>query len=260
MKQGICIALHGGDHKTGATMLAQCIAEQLAEQLSQESAMLVTLHGRRGGEYTAFSGQSVEGMRSYLEQQLLNTQELLRDCRVQERLYNMRGIFHPEQQRRYHPKLSQYLICQLRKEVSFIVADSGSEVDNGLAIGALQEADLRCLVLTQQETVLSQWECCRGIYQRLGQQFDLLIINRYLPEAVYTKEYLAERLEVSPDRILLVSDSPYGLRADGEKKSLLQYKDERFRQGICEICSRIAERVGINYPEEKRWKRWRGFI
>ena len=32
MKQGIAIAIHGGDHKTGVTMLTQCIAEHLAER------------------------------------------------------------------------------------------------------------------------------------------------------------------------------------------------------------------------------------
>lgn len=260
MKKGICIAFHGGDHKSGVTMLTQCVGEHLTEHLEEESVIQAGLQGNPGGDYCKSTVPSVEAVRSYLEQNLLNAQELLRDCKVKERQYLIRGIERPEQQRLYHPKLAQYLVGQLKEQAQFILCDTGSELDNGLAIGGLQSADLRCLVLTQQESSLSRWERHQNLYRRLGIDFQMVIINRYLPEASFTKEYIAERLGFPVDRILTVSDSPYGLRADGEKKSLLQYKDERVRQGIRSVCERLAERCGVDYPEERRLKRWKSFI
>ena len=261
MKRGLCIALHGGDHKTGVTMLSQCIAEHMTEHLEEQTVIQVGLHGNPGGDYTSASVRTVEELRSYLEQNLFNAGEILRDCKVTDRQYLVRGITRPEQQRLYHPKLAQYLVEQLREQSQYVVVDTGSEADNGLAIGGLQAADIRCLVLTQQESVIARWERNQSIYRRLGIDFQMVIVNRYLPESAYTKEYLAERLEFPADRILTVSDSPYGLKADNEKKSLIQYKDERIRQGIRGICQRLTEHCGVDYPEEKRWKRWKkGFI
>ena len=260
MKQGIAIALHGGDHKTGVTMLTQCIAEHLAEHLKDQTVVQASLQGNPGGDYCQASVQSVEGMRSYLEQNVLNCGELLRECKVQERLYLVRGIWRPEQRRLYHPEVAVYLTEQLRREAAFVVADTRSEAHDGLAVGALGAADLRCLVLTQQGSVIARWERSRGLYRRLRIDFSMMIIDRYLPEATYTKEYMAERLGFPPDCILTVDDSPYGARADGEKKSLLKYRDERFRQGIDRICRRFTEYAGLNYSEEKRWRWWKNSI
>ncbi|MBQ8589576.1 MAG: hypothetical protein IJ486_03885 [Firmicutes bacterium] len=260
MKQGVCIAVHGGDHKAGTTMLTTCIAEHISEYLENDLVIEAGLHGNPGGDYCTTVTKNVEEIRSYLEQDLLNGAELLRECKVQDRRYLLRGIIHPEQQRLYHPRMAAHLLTQLKQEVSFIIADTGSEVDNGLAIGAMQAADLRCLVLTQQESVLAHWERNQTIYRRLSIDFHFLVINRYLPEAVYTKEYLSERLGFPMDRILTVSDSPFGMRADNEKKSLLQYKDERLRQNIRTVCERLTEQCGVDYPREKRWKFWKNSI
>lgn len=260
MKQGMCVALHGGDHKVGVTMLAQCLAEHMVEHLEEMAVIQTGLQGNPGGDYCTAVVRTIEEMKSYLEQNLLHPQELLRDCKIQDRHYMVRGIEKPEQVRLYHPRMALYLVEQLKEQVQFVITDTGSEIDNGLAIGGLQAANLRCLVLTQQESILAHWERHLNLYRRLGIDFQMVIINRYLPEAAYTKEYIAERLGFPLDRILTVADSPYGLRADNEKKSLLQYKDERIRQGIRQICERWAERCGIDYPEEKRWKRWKSFI
>ncbi len=260
MKQGMNIALHGGDHKVGVTMLSQCIAEHLAEHMEEKPVIDVALHGDFGGDYCNAAVASIEGMRSYLEQKVLNCREMLRDCKIEEQLYLLRGVSQPEQRRMYQPEISQYLMEQLRNEMAFVVADTGSEADNGLAVGALRAAEFRCLVLTQQESMVGHWEKNRNLYRRLGIDFQLILVNRYLPEAPYTKEYLAERLEFPADHILTVSDSPYGLQADGEKKSLLKYKDERFRQGIRQLCQRLAEYAGLDYPGERRRKWWKNSI
>lgn len=260
MKQGLCVALHGGDHKTGVTMMTQCLAEHMADHLEEMSVIQAALQGNPGGDYCAASVKSIEEVKLYLEQGLLKPQELLRECKVQERHFMIRGVVKPEQVRLYHPRMAQYFVEQLKEHAQFLISDTGSEIDNGLTIGGLQSADLRCLVLTQQESVLARWERHQTIYRRLGIDFQMVIINRYLPEATYTKDYLAERLGFPVDRILTVADSPYGLRADGEKKSLLQYKDERIRQGIRTICERLAEHCGLNYPEEKKVRRWKSFI
>ncbi|MBQ4576120.1 MAG: hypothetical protein IJB07_00155, partial [Firmicutes bacterium] len=67
MKRGLCIALHGGDHKTGVTMLSQCIAEHMTEHLEEQTVIQVGLHGNPGGDYTSVSVRTVEELRSYLE-------------------------------------------------------------------------------------------------------------------------------------------------------------------------------------------------
>ena len=260
MKRGLCVAFHGGDHKTGVTMLTQCLAEHMTEHLEEMNLIQVNLQGNPGGDYCSVPVRSIEELKSYLEQNLIHPQEVLRDCKVENRHYMMRGIINPEQVRMYHPRMAHCLIEQLKEQTEFVMIDTGSEIDNGLAIGGLQAAAVRCLILTQQESVLAHWERQQNLYRRLGIDFHMLIINRYLPESAYTKEYIADRLSFPVDRIMTVTDSPYGLRADGEKKSLLRYKDERIRQGIRGVCERLAERCGIDYPEEKRWKRWKSFI
>ena len=82
MKQGMCVALHGGDHKVGVTMLAQCLAEHMVEHLEEMTVIQTGLQGNPGGDYCTAVVRTIEEMKSYLEQNLLHPQELLRDCKI----------------------------------------------------------------------------------------------------------------------------------------------------------------------------------
>ena len=68
MKQGMCVALHGGDHKVGVTMLAQCLAEHMVEHLEEMTVIQTGLQGNPGGDYCTAVVRTIEEMKSYLEQ------------------------------------------------------------------------------------------------------------------------------------------------------------------------------------------------
>jgi len=251
---------HGADSKTGVSMLAQSAAELIAGEKREKRVLLVNLQGRYGAAYTGFVGENVEGLRHYLDNRLLNREEVLAGCRCTENLYVIGGVATIGEERYYQPEMSSYLLSELRDEFDLILADSGSEIDNGLALGSLIMGDELILTLTQQEGVLKRLEKLTPLYRKLDLAFTLWVCNRFEEGDPYSREYLCRRLNIPQESLFTAAETQEGRRAEAESRTLLAYRSRAYEADLLNLSNEILRRAGEEPIEKQRKKRWKSFI
>jgi hypothetical protein len=131
-------AFHGADNKTGTTMITQSVAEFIADNLKDIKIMMISLHGRSGTEYVDRVGESIEGLKLHLSNRLLDFGRVIEGCRRSNNFYMLGGVESIGQVRSYHPDMATYLLESIENEFDLIFADTGNDIDNGLAVGALE--------------------------------------------------------------------------------------------------------------------------
>lgn len=251
---------HGADSKVGVSMVTQSVAEMIAGERPDLKILMVNLQGRYGAAYTGYVGENIEGLRHYLDNRVLNRKELLEGCRCTENLYVIGGVKSIGEERYYQPEMSAYLLAELTEEFDLIFADSGSDLDNGLALGSLVMADELLLVLTQQEAVLRRYEILRKLYGQLKLSFSLMILNHFEKEDPYTVEYICRRLGAEKDNLLLISETAGGRKAEVDSKTLLSYRNAMYAADILAAANKVMELTGLGAIEKQRKKRWKNFI
>lgn len=235
---------HGADRRVGVSMLAQSAAELLSQGRKDLKVLLVNLQGRYGTVYTSYTGESIERLRHHLDNRLVNKEELLDRCRCTENLYIIGGVSSIGEEQFYQPEMSAYLLSLLKGEFDIILADSGSEVGNGLALGALVMADEIFLVVTQQESVLRRYEKLKELYKKLKLSFPLIICSHFRDEDPYGKAYLARRLGVDKKAILTVAETDNGRLAEMERKTLMSYRGGLYQADVLAAANEILQRAG----------------
>ncbi|GAB1475696.1 hypothetical protein MASR2M70_05280 [Bacillota bacterium] len=247
---------HGADNKTGTTMITQSVAEYIASKKRDIKVMIISLHGRPGTEYVDRVGESVEGIRLHLDSRVLNTEKLIEECRIRDNLYILGGVKSIEQVRDYHPDMAVYLLESLEESFDLIFVDAGNDIDNALAVGALERAENRYCVITQQESILMRYESIKPFYDRLGITFSSFIVNRHTDNDVYDLRYIEKRLSLQPERLVKVGVSGYERRAESERRTLLWYKNEEFCKDIHGIANRVLYKAHMEPISDERKRKW----
>ncbi|MGI6728149.1 MAG: hypothetical protein ACOX4P_06270 [Anaerovoracaceae bacterium] len=253
-------AFHGVDSKTGVTMISQSVAETIAKYKKEVKVMHVSLNGRFNTEYVDQVGESIEGIKMYLDNKILSKKDLLQSCKYTNNLFMLAGVESPGQSRHYFPETANYLLDTMEDEFDIIIADTGNDLDNGLAIGALQRISERFCILTQQESMIKRYEKLEPLYNQLGLLFSIKIINQYSDQDPYRLEYIADRLNLCSDELIKVAKTGYGRQAEMDYRTLLYYKDENYKKDITQIADIILMKCNIDPIQKQRKKKWKLFI
>lgn len=251
---------HGADGKIGTTMITQSVAEYIASKRRDLKVMMISLHGRPGTEYVHKVGESVEGIRLHLDSRVLNTDKLIEECRITDNFHILGGVESIEQVRDYRPDMAVYLLESLEGVFDLIFVDAGNDIDNALAVGALEHAEDRYCVITQQESILRRYESIKFFYDRLGISFSSFIVNKHTDVDPYDLRYIEKRLGLPPERLVKVGVSGYERRAESERRTLLYYKNDEFCRDIHGIANRILYKAQMAPIIDERKKRWRASI
>lgn len=250
-------AFHGVDNKIGTTMISQSVAEMIARYKKDIKVMHISLNGRRGTEYIDRIGESIEGIKIYLDTQVLCKKDLLSACRRWDNFYMLSGVMSLGQARHYQPSSAIYLLESLADEIDIIIADTGNELENGLAVGALEHIKNRCCMISQQETMLRRYELLLPIYRKLNIFFAFYAVNKYGQKDPYGLDYIAKRMTVKRKELQKIEMSHYGRRAEMESKSLLAYNDEEYVNDIRCLADKILCGFGMEPIEYRRRTKWR---
>ena len=240
MSAGI-ITFHGADHKCGTSMISQCAAEKLAQDRPDLKVLLVHTESASGDDYSPMLNESVERISPFISDRVLDIDEILERSRLRDNLWIIGGIGDVCAAASFHPDMAIYMLNALRDYFDVIICDSGSEVNSGVALGALLNADRIFMVLSQSGNTLSRYKRFELLYKRLGLSVDLYIINRYERSAVYDKNSICEKLMLPEDKVLTVRCSAYSDRAELDSKSLLNYRDSAFVKDIVRIKTELEQ-------------------
>lgn len=252
-------AFHGVDHKVGTTMLTQSVAEMISEHNKELKVMLLHLNGRPGLEYAGSIGETVEGIKLYLDNHLLQKGGWIPSCKKSGNLYQLGGVKSVGLSRHFSPASAAYLLDVIADEFDLILVDAGNDLDNGLAVGALERIPNRYCILTQQESMLKQYEENKTLYDQLGLPFSHIIVNKFYKQDPYTLDYIGKRLSLSLDQLQKVELTNKDRLAEMEYRTLISYGDSNYNADILLIANHLLKQSNLSPIQSKRMSKWKLF-
>lgn len=254
-------AFYGADHKVGTTTISQAAAQLIAEQNKDLKVLFVILDGRMNNQFLKEEIKTIDDFKLQIESRFINSGDFARECRYKGNLFVLGGLANEAEERFYFPDGVKYLLEAVSEEFDLIICDVGERLDCGLTVGGLETAELRYTVLSQHEAALERYLKKAAICENLGFNFQKAVVNKFLETDSYSKSYLAERLDLSRERLIFVGGSAKGRQAEQEKKNLLEWNEESFTKGITEIANDILENCGLPLIKNQRKSRkWISFI
>ncbi len=250
----------GADHKVGTTMVAQSVAEIISANHSNLKILFIAVNGRESAEYIRETPVGIDAMKFHIDNRMINGKDFLNTCTHKGNFYIMAGVSNELEARCYHPDMGVYLLEEAAPEFDLVIADSGNELDNGLAVGALSVSDEIFLVVTQQESVIKRFEKNRAVLADLGFEISNYVINKFFDLDPYGLPYIADRLGEDKDRFLKIASGGYSNQAEIDSKTLLQYKNEHYQRDITVLANHILRKRGFPEVQGQRKNRWKSFI
>ena len=253
-------AFHGADHKVGTTMTAQSVAELISADNPDLKLLFISMHGRQGSDYMKDAPVSIDSMKFHLDNKIFSGEEFLKTCTHKGNFYMMSGITNELEQRYYHPEMARYLLEEAAPEFDLVIADTGSEIDNGLSVGALSVSESVLFLLSQQESSVRRYEKNRKLLEELGIAISVYVVSKYSEDDPFTLAYLSTRLNIDRERLRKISSAANDRLAEIEQKTLLEYKNEMYCSDITCIANSILNKSGFREIQKKRKNKWMSFI
>ncbi len=250
---------HGTDRKVGVTMLAQSVAECAARLVRTEDILLVTLSGRRNAQYLKDDVTPIDSYRAKLESGIGILKCEIDRAKNLPNLYMISGIQNEREERMYMPEMARALLKDVCSQFRIVIADCGSELDNGLAVGGLISAKQVFMILSQNESTLRRFEHIKKLYSDLSINFDGVIVNKYSERDPYSSGYIRKRLGIDTAEFFKVNLASLGRHAEMEYRTILDMNDDEFIKDIEQITFKLLGNAGIE-SVSKRKGRWKGFI
>ena len=242
---GKIIVFYGADHKSGCTMICQCFSEMLLQKMPELRLILIHAEGKGGCDYSPGTRVDMDGLFPYLEKESLDFSELAEKSLWRRNFGIIGGSSLPGAFEDFHPGMMDFLLDGLSGHFDLIVASCGADIQNGLSLGAMMNAEERFLVMAPKESAVRRYEAARGLFSQLDVDFDKLILNRFGSRSIFTPAYLSGRLGLGKDSFLVVRDSKFGDVCEMDEKSLLNYRDSYFRRDISFLCAKISKCCGL---------------
>ncbi len=251
-------AFHGADHKCGTSMICQSVAERIAMEFPQKNILVVHTEGRRGTDYATGVGESLDRIKPYLAEGVLDGDEVFVKSKWKDNLFMVAGSGQLDSAHSYHPDMSDFFLASMRVRFDLILCDSGSEIEHGLALGSLFSSDGIYIVMVPTESAIKRYEWLAPLYQKLKLNLAGYVINRFDLDSPYNKPYIKDRLAIREDLIVTVHDSAQGKQAETEGHTLLNYHDGNYSKDITIVANKVLSSAGLDMIETRKKRLWKG--
>ncbi len=240
----------GADSKAGTTMVAQSVAEFIAQN-TELKILTIFLNGKRSNYYSDVDNPpTLDGLKTKLFSEILTDNDVLKNCvKTKDNLYMLFGIANYLERRQYNPKNIERLFKTIKTNFDVVIVDAGSKVELGCTIGAIHETNQRYLVTTTSLNTLNDYTDLRQqIFNRLKIDNTKIIINKYRLSEVYTGEELA-KLYCS-EYLVTVPRVENAILCEYDKKTLLTFDDRPYNTSIEHIANDILESLNVFYEKK----------
>lgn len=240
------VVYHGSDHKVGTTLIAHTSAEWFAQKFPQKKVLYIALNKKKSCDFIKEPPPSFERFRKNQEGPK-SREQLFRRYQISANLYGMSGPEQEWNESKYGPEDAADLLCFAKEYFDIIVADTGCDVNSGIAIGALKQNRINVLIFTQNEMTLTRWEAQADTYRQLGIDFNVKVINKYKNRQPPSTGYIMERTKIGSEVYISLPFAPDGYRAEWEKRSLLSYHNRSCHKQINTMMEMLLE-IGYKKP------------
>jgi cellulose biosynthesis protein BcsQ len=252
-------SFHGVDHKVGVTMIAQSVAELIANERKDLKILLITLNGRKNAGYVKENIETIDNYRMQIDSKIIVSKDFLGSTKRYENLHMLAGLIKESDERYYFPDSAAYLLEAVEDQFDIIISDTGSEIDNGLAVGGLLLSNSNYLILTQLESSLRRFEEQADRFLKIDISFEKHIINKFEEKDPYTLQYIEKRLNLDKSELLKVKNVDYGKQAEMEYRSLIEFRDDKYKFDIGIIANQILFKMGENEIDSRKKIKWKNF-
>lgn len=253
---GRIVTFHGIDHKAGVSQTALGTAESLAENYPYLKTLLIHMEGRSGREYSPQIRESLETVRPYLLDKVLDGQEIGEKAQIKGNLYVIGGDENPGSAEGYLPDMAEYMLDVFANVFDVVLCDSGSEIEHAMALGAMFSADRLYFVLSQSEVCFRRAEWLSPLYGQLDLAEERYVLCRCEKNSPFSAAYCAKRLECDPKKVFSVRMSKRGSDAEIENRSLYSYREGVYRKDIDALAEDIVRTFGlVRDGKERKWLR-----
>lgn len=253
-------AFHGIDHKVGVTMIAQSVAEIIAYERKDLKILLITLNGRKNAGFVKEKIETIDHYKMQIDSKIFIAKDFPGDTKQRENLYMLAGLVKENEERYYFPDSAAYLLEAIEDQFDIIISDTGSEIDNGLAVGGLLMSHCNYLVLSQMESSLRRFEELQERYLKSSITFEKFIVNKFEDKDPYTLPYIGKRLSIEKTNLIKVQHVDYGKQAEMAYKSLIEFRDEKYRGDVGFIANLILAKMGQKEINPGKKLKWKNFI
>ena len=234
---GKIVSFFGADSKCGVTQTVLSLSLALADR--GYGVLLIHTEEPLGDDYTPGLGISMEEIKPFLKDGLWDRDSILRSAAYRKNLSIIGGANRAASGSLFGPEKTAAFLSDLSDCFEYILCDCGSDLSHGLCLGALLAASFRVTVLGQGEKALKRYEWLRILLSRLEADGDLFAVCRYREDSPCDMGYISSRLSLEKDRLVPVSFSPCGDRAEFYKMPLISFKNKKYEENI----SRLADQI-----------------
>jgi len=241
-------------------MAAQSIAELIAKEKKELSVLFAALNGRKSVEYMCESVVPIDEFKIRLKSGIGIDKSMLSANKKIDNLYIISGLDKEEEARSFLPEMADVLIQSLNDKFNLIIIDAGSEIDNGLAYGAVKMNGLKYLVIEQSESSVARYEKMKEIYDRLNINFDKYILSKYYSDDPLSVNYISSRLSLNKSSFFEIGYSDKGRASEMEYRTLLEAGQDKYCSDIVKIANDMMAAMNLESILLKRKRAWNSFI
>lgn len=252
---------YGADSKVGTTMVAQSVAEIIAEHTTVNVGLLYM--GSNPVHYFDSQGETgIDTIKIKLFNGILSREDLMK-ASIKTRLNNLYAITGSngiQDLRYFHPTHAEDLLNLASECFDIVIVDAGSEIERGLSLGAIRMASSKYLVTTQQQNTKDAFRRVTDeVFHplQIEKKEFLCVINKYVEGAI-TEKQLSTVYDVP-----VIGHLPHldmkGWQAELDHKSLLHFNHEGYVDGVKQVAEYVCELQKIPFRNEgsKSWfRKW----
>ena len=143
------IGFFGGDHQVGATMVAQSFAEVLQQR--GKKVLYLMGSGKFGEEFLPLSGKhSIDDLKASVRSGRVTAEDFYQNLEQIRGLWVLPGVRNQLTAGYFTENTFEVLLSEVSEDFDYVVIDGGSDANLGITISALNTADHRFFVTTQQ--------------------------------------------------------------------------------------------------------------
>ncbi len=253
---GRIVTFHGADHKAGVSQTALGTAESLAENYPYLKVLLIHMEGRSGREYAPQIRECLEDIRPYLQDRVMDGQEIGEKAQYKGNLYVIGGDENPGSAEGYLPDMAEYMLDTFAGLFDVVLCDAGSDIEHAMALGSLFSADRIYYVLSQSEICFRRAEWLRPLYEKLELEAGRYVLCGCDKNSPFTASYSAKRLGADSVGLFCVRASRKGADAEIEGRSLYSFRESSYRRDIDAIAGDIVKAFSlVRGGKERSWFR-----
>ena len=254
------VVFHGVEHRVGCTMISQSVAELIAKEKKEITVLFAALNGRKSADYMKEEIVTIDDYKVQLKSGIGIDESALAPNRKMDNLCFIGGISKEEEARYFLPEMVDVFVDSLYGKFDLLVLDAGSDVDNGLAFGALTMKSLKYLIMEQRESSIKRYEKMKEIYDKLCIDFDKYILNKYVESDPLTAKYISSRLSIDVTHFMTVEYSEKGRMSEIEYRTLLEVANDKYKNDTLSIANDIMKNMDLEVIRLKRKRTWNSFM